>query len=276
MLAQVQSEGVKTLVHGVDAEVQLDGASAVAGSGPAIFLAAGRARVHGLTVRGHEYALQLGRGADVEVEGLTVAGTAQACVTAVQAKLALRRAELTACGLSGAVVLLESTTVVSQLNVSKTPELGILARRGTLTLTQSTLAFITVEGEALGDAVHVRDAIATIDGVRVSDVDGTGLFVGAVAEVQVGSLEVERARHSALFVERGSQVTIEKLLVRGGGGPAVLVPDGARVRLHSLSVAGGNDVPIYAECRAGAVVELGRIESTVPQLPSACITPLSR
>lgn len=273
-LEDVRAEGVKTLVHAVEADVALDQASARAGTGPAFFFAAGRAHLRAITVQGHEYGLQLARGAEVDVDGLTVGGTAQGCVSVLHARLTLAHAELTRCGLGAALELTDSDTTATLVNVSKTPDLGVLVRQGALTLTASTFSFISGSRESLGDAVHVRDAKVRLDGLRVTDVEGSGLFVSSLSEVSVGSLEVERARQAAVFVERGSQVRLEKLLVRGGGGPAVVVPDGARVQVVSLSVAGGNDLPIYAECRADAQVEVGRLESTVPQLESQCITPL--
>jgi hypothetical protein len=59
--------------------------------------------------------------------------------------------------------------------------------------------------------------------------------------------------------------------VRGGSGPAVVVPDKARVKVKTLSVAGGNEMPVYAECTAGAEVTVDRLESTLKQLPSRCV-----
>ncbi len=271
-LTQLEGEGVKSLVHAIDAELQLTTASAIAGVGPALFIAGGHAQLTKLSVRGHEFGLQLAREADVTVDGLVVSGTAQACVSEVNAKLTLRRAELSACGLSGAVMLLGGATKLSQLTVGNTREVGVLLRQGALSLEDSTFSFISASGDALGDAVHVRDAVARLDRVRVTDVDGSALFASALAEVTGGSLEVERSHQAALFVERGSQVTLESLLVRGGFGPSVIVPDAAKVTLGTLSVAGGNDLPVYAECQAGARVALGRLESTVQQLTSACIT----
>jgi hypothetical protein len=238
-----------------------------------VFAVQGTLDVQRLTVRGQEYGLQLAAGAKATVSGLVVEQTAQACVSSQRAELTLTKSELKACGLSGAVVLFESTATVEDTTISSTQEVGILIRQGQATLKGLRLSQISAPSESLGDALHVRQATVKLDDVRVSDVTGSALFVSAFAQVEVGRLEVERARQAALFVERHSKVAVDALLVRGGGG-AVVVPDEASLTMRTLSVAGGTELPIYAECQQGASVQVGRVESTTQQLPSRCITPL--
>lgn len=274
VLSRVKSDGVRTLVRALDADLDGSDLTAVAGVGPAVFVSGGHAKLRELTVRGHEYGLQLGRDTKAEVVGLTVSNTAQSCLGVVQATLTLERANLSHCGLGAGVELLDSTSTISALTVNKTDDVGLLLRKGTLTLSKSSFSFITTRSEALGDALQLRNAVAKLEAVRVSDVDGSALFASAFAEVTVGSLDVERAHRAAVFIERGAQVHIDTLLVRGGQGPAVVVPDASKATLKSVSVAGGTELPIYAECREGAVVEVGRLESTVAPLPSRCITTL--
>lgn len=270
-LREVRAESVKTVVHAMRAATTVVGVDARGGSGPALFFAGGQATVREVRVRGHEYGLQLARDADVTASELDVAGTAQACVSAVQATLKVDGARLTRCGLTAGLFTLGAKVTASGLEVTQTPDVGVLVRDGEATLTKVTISNVSRTGDALGDALHLRACRATLDAVRVSDVAGSALFASAGAEVTAGGLDVERAHDAALFVERSSTVQAERVLVRGGDGPAVLVPDRATVKLGALSVAGGNELPIYAECAEGAVVSVTRLESTVAQLPSRCV-----
>ncbi|MFT3706316.1 MAG: right-handed parallel beta-helix repeat-containing protein [Archangium sp.] len=272
----LSARGVKAPVHASDCAGSLGSLDVEAGAGAAVFSAGSTLEVKGLVVRGSEFGLQLTRHSKVRAAGLDVARTQVDCVSALQSELTLSDSQLTACGNGGAVLLQDSTAWLSGLDVHDTPDLGVLARQSTLDVKDSKFTRITSgNGQALGDAIHARQSKTVLVGVRVSDVEGSGLFATAFAEVEVKSLEVERARQSAVFVERRSVVKVDSLLVRGGGGGAILVPDQARVSVRSLSVAGGTELPIYAECNEGAEVEVGRIESTVQQLKSRCITPLS-
>lgn len=272
-LRRFSAQGAKAAVHLNECGATLVDGTVRGGSGPAVFAVQGTLDVQRLTVRGQEYGLQLAAGAKATVSGLVVEQTAQACVSSQRAELTLTKSELKACGLSGAVVLFESTATVEDTTISSTQEVGILIRQGQATLKGLRLSQISAPSESLGDALHVRQATVKLDDVRVSDVTGSALFVSAFAQVEVGRLEVERARQAALFVERHSKVAVDALLVRGGGG-AVVVPDEASLTMRTLSVAGGTELPIYAECQQGASVQVGRVESTTQQLPSRCITPL--
>lgn len=274
-LRRFSAQGVKAAVSLNECRATLVDGTVRGGSGPAVFAAKGQLELDRLTVRGQEYGLQLGPGAKATASGLVVEQTAQACVSAQRAELTLSRSELKACGLSGAVVLFENATTLEDTTISSTQEVGVLVRMGKATLKGLRLSQISAPGEALGDAIHVRQATVKIDDVRVNDVTGSALFTSAFAQVEVGRLEVERARQAALFVERHSKVSVDALLVRGGGG-AVVVPDEANLTLQVLSVAGGTELPIYAECQQGASVRVGRVESTTQQLPSRCITPLAK
>ncbi|MFZ5438452.1 MAG: hypothetical protein ACOZQL_00520 [Myxococcota bacterium] len=276
VVRRVRAEGARTAVHALDSTLELEGVTASAGSGPALFFAGGKTTLRDVAVQGHEYGLQVGRAAELHARGVRVRGTAQACVSAVQATVTLEALDLARCGLGAGLELLDSRTTLDGLELDGTPDLGVLVREGAATIRHAHIAHVSRSGEALGDAIHVRSCVARIDDARVTDVAGSALFASAGAEVSVGGLEVERAGDVSLFVERASTVKLERVLVRGGGGPALLVPDRARVELGALSVAGGNEAPIYAECAQGAVVLVGRLESTIPQVTSRCVLPLPK
>lgn len=274
-LRNVTGEGPKTLVHAIDATSVLEGVRSVLGSGPALFFASGTLRLAGAELSGHEYSVQLARGVDATLSNVQARGALEGCIAASASKLSVTASSFTGCGPGGALGLQDCQAQVTNVEITSSRELGIFANRGTLGLLDVRISKIAADGEgALGDALHVRDGalVSSLGNLTFTDLGGSGLFASSFAEVRLASVSVERARTSALFVERGAKVNIRALLVRGGAGPAVVVPDKASVDLESLSVSGGNEMPIYAECRAGATVVLGRLESTVQQLSSLCVT----
>lgn len=273
-LQSVSAEGARTLVHALEATSRLAGLRSTLGSGPALFFAAGTVTMEDAEVSGHEYAVQLARGADARVGHLRAHGALQACVAASASTLRLSASSLAGCGPGGGLSLVRSQTSLTDVEITSARELGVFVSNGRLSLMGLRVAKVTGSGESLGDALHVRDEaqVSSLGGAIVfSDLEGSGLFVSSFAQVRLHGLTIERARSSALFVEREARVSIGALLVRGGGGPAVVVPSAASVELDSLSVAGGAEMPIYAECQAGAKVSVVRLESTVEQLPSQCV-----
>lgn len=274
-LTSVRAQGVKTLVHALDARSTLAGLQASSGSGPALFFAGGRVTLAGAEVLGHEYALQLAREAVAEVSGLRARGSLEACVASTGATLSLSRSTLWDCGPGGALSLMHSKTELSGVEVLRARELGVFVREGQLTLRGGlTVRGVSGTDGVLGDALHVREATVRDQGGGhfFSELEGSGVFASAFADVQLAQVTVERARSSAFFVERRAQLQLGAALVRGGGGPAIVVPDDASVRVGKLFVAGGNEAPVFAECHGGARVQIDRLETTVPQLPSRCVT----
>lgn len=274
-LRGVSGEGTKTLVNATGSRSVLFDLRAARGSGPALFFSGGKVSITGAEVTGHEYTVLLFRGTDATISGLRARGAVQACVSAIESKLSLSDSSLTGCGPAGAVTLQHAQTTLTKVEITSARELGVFVKNGTLRLEGLTISKVSsAPDESQGDALHVRDE-AVVTGVgelTFNDLGGTGLFASTFSKVTLPSLTIERARSSALFVEIDAQVKLDTLLVRGGTGPALVVTERASAQVGSLSVAGGNELPVYADCQTGAKVTLGRLESTVQQLPSGCVT----
>lgn len=273
-LRGIRGEGGKTLVHALDASSTLEDVRARGGTGSALFFAGGTLTLTGAEIEGHEYALHLAREATASVTGLQARGALLACVAANGATLALTASRLWQCGAGGALSLMNAHTRLDRVEVKDAQELGVLVRQGELEL-RGPISVARVSGSngALGDGLHVREAkVRDLSGAHTfSGLEGSAVFASAFADVQLKEVSVERARSSAFFVERRALLRIGHALVRGGGGPALAVPDGARARIDALFVAGGNESPVFAECQSGAEVSIGRLETTVPQVPSRCV-----
>lgn len=269
-LEDVRGDGVRTLLRAVDSVTRVHGVRTARGSGPGLFAAGGTFDADDVQVEGHEFSLQLGAQVVASVKNLKARAPLQGCVSVVMASLTLRDSRLVKCGDIG-LTLMESKTSLVDVQVEEARELGVLLRGGSADVQRLSIKRISRSGESLGDALHARGTALTGGQVLTEDLAGSGLFASAYATVQLGQLEVARAARSALFVERGAAVTLGGLLVRGGSGPTVVVPDAAKVEIEAMSVAGGTESPVWAECRDGAEVKIGRLESSVPQLSSACV-----
>ncbi len=266
-LSGLSFNGAKTAVRALDADSRVQAADATGGSATAFFFAGGRLKVSQLDVQGYEFSIQLARGVLAELEELSASGAAAGCLSLLDADVKLTRARLSRCGPTGAVSLNKGKLTASELVVRESRELGVVVRLGEASFTQ-----LDVGGTRDGDALHVRDAEVTVHGANLRDSGGSGLFVSAQARVIGDEVLVERAKKSAFFVERGATVELGRVKVRGGSGPAVLVPDAATVRLKSLDVTGGDEPPVYAECNSGALVKIESLTSTIPPVPSPCVT----
>lgn len=274
-LRNVSGEGPKTLVHALGAQSQLEDVRSLMGSGAALLFSGGVVKVQGAELVGHEYSLVLMGGVDAQLSEVKARDAKEGCISAILSKVSLSRSSLTNCGPGGALSLQRSQTVLSSVEISSAQELGIFIKRGTLKLSGLTISKVTPSHDGLlGDGLHIRDEakVTSLGSIAMNDLGGSALFVSTFSDVRLEKLSVERAKSSALFVELNAQVNLETLLVRGGSGPSIVVPDEATVHVGSMSVSGGNEMPVYAECSAGAEVTLGRLESTVQQLKSRCVS----
>ena len=275
-LRELSSGGPKVLLRAVDSEVDAEALRATGGSGPALAIFGGTASLRDVQVSGHEYALLVAREAKVAVTKLRARGSQVACVAATGATLELSEAVLVDCGPGGAVSLMHAHSTLSRVEISSAREMGLFIRQGDASLSAVSVSRVSGADGSLGDGLHVREAKVVGTGALIfSEVHGSGVYASAFADVQLEQVTVERARSAAFFVERKSGLRVGKALVRGGGGPALVVPDDARADFKELFVAGGTESPVFAECNAGAEVRVERLETTVAQVPTRCLTGLS-
>ncbi|MCC6332620.1 MAG: hypothetical protein IT380_01375 [Myxococcales bacterium] len=275
-LEDVRSEGGRTLVQAMSAELTLSKARAAAGRGAAVLVSGGVARVTGLEVDGHEVALNALSQAKVDAQGLRSRRPYYAGVVFVGASGTLRDVEVSGAGPGGGVQALDSDLRVEDAHVTDSMAMGVFVRKGRARLVRVTVERLSAEANAdgtraLGDALMLRDAEVEVEQLAAREVEGSALYASAFATVRVGTLLAERTGGGALLVERGASVTVKELTSRGTLGPVVTVPDKAKLSVDRLVVSGGAEVPVYAACEDGAEVRLGRLDSTVPQPPAKCV-----
>lgn len=272
-LADVVAEGPATVLRAVDCRSTVKRASAVGGLREAFVIAGGTANLERLDVQGHEVALRA-KSAALEVRGLVSRRAQQSGVTLVDCSGGLFDLRVEGSGSGGALQLLDSTVTVEDVRVRNVEAMGILVRKGTVTLRRVDIEGVRADGETLGDGLHLRDARVTADDVTVRDVEGSAVFAGALAAVELGHLVSERAAYGALMVERMAMVRAGDVVSSASRSSAVTATDGAQLTLGHLVVRSGGEVPVWAECAQGVLVQLGRLEAATAQPPSLCIEPL--
>lgn len=274
VLRRVESTGAKTLVQSRACDLDAEGLSAAAGSGPALFVSGGRAVLRDVAVLGHEYALQLASGARAEVSGFSSKGALMGAISTLASEATFTKVEIERSGVHGAFELLDSTTTVSDARIREAQSLGLWVRKGRARLARITVEGVAAEGsgerQSQGDAFQFRDAEIDADELTVRDVEGSAVYATAVATVRLGTLRAERTAWGALLVERGAKVTANEVVSVASRGAAVSVLDHGTLVLHRLE-ASGAEVPLWAECGEGADVELGAVISKVAQPASPCV-----
>lgn len=272
-LAHVTGEGAATLVHALDSVLVVRDASSAGGVGPAFFVSGGQLTLERGSAVGHEYGLQV-KSAQVEVRGFSSRGAQQAGVALQQVTGALRQT-LVEQAQSGGVVLLDDTLTVDGLEVRDVVQLGVMVRKGTVSLAHVRVSGVRADGESggeptMGDGLVLRDAAVTLDDVAVRDTEGPGVSMSAVARVTARQVVVERAVVAGVLVELGAQFEARSLVVHGAHGPAVLVNHASVATIGSLE-SSGVESAVWAECEAGAVVRLTTLSGSAPFFASRCV-----
>ncbi len=274
---QVTSEGPKTLVHVADGTADLRDVTARRGAASAFFVGHGSLRIERGRVEGHEYGVQTAPGAQLVVDALVVNDSLEGALSLVGAKALVSKLEVRHSGPSGAVQSLGASLELRDTTLTDVSSLGVLVRKGTFTADGLTVEGVRAEpdgagGRALGDAVHIRDAEATLKRVTVKDTEGSALFVGAGAHVKVEQLRTDRSAQGAVVVERGSTLEAKDVKVAGSLAPGVTLTEGAQGQVDDLTVTGA-DTPWWAECDHGTHLTVSHVEpATLSRAsPSPCV-----
>ena len=137
--------------------------------------------------------------------------------------------------------------------------------------------------EDLADLVENRPPVALEKRIENDEVDA-GKFDFSRADYRILiALREDYLAHLEGVKKTMPSITQNRMrLARMNGTQALMavVKPGGRLVSEEVAesivrfVAGGSELPIYAECAEGAEVVLGRLESTVQQVPSRCVTKL--
>ncbi len=270
---RVEGAGVGLRVRD-GARVELVDAGFTLGRGAAVFVVNAELDARGVSVLGNEFGV-LGVDAGLTLQDLSVTRPQQSGVSAQDCRLTLRGGTVQQTGPLGGLTISGGTTTVDGLRVFDANAYGLLARVSRrVVLRNVTIERVRAESNgdgssSIGDGLLLRDVDAEVDGATVRDVEGSGLYAAALANVRVGGLTVERARFGGIVADRAS-VTVQRLHVGGGGEAAINVPEQGFVHVAELTLA-GSVVPVWASCLTGAAVELGTVDGGAPIARSLCV-----
>jgi hypothetical protein len=258
----LKSDGPSQALHALKGSARVRSSSASRGTGPAFNVAAGRLELKAVEVVGHEYAVLASDGAELVIDGLKSERAQLAAVSLVQSKASVRNLKAVSPGTHGAVEALESTTEVQGVEQTGGADLAVWVRHGTLTANDVAVSRLT---GTPGDAVHVRDAKASISHVRANGIEGSGVGVTAVGDAEVSDVQCTRCGHGVLVVERRSHARAKHL--RSDATPVVAALDDASVELEDLQAPGDGPM-VWAECEGGTRVT---VHGASPRVSGACV-----
>ena len=270
-LDDAQSMGVKEQLHLEGGRATVKSSSALGGTGPAWFVARAFFLGDGLTVRGHEYAVLSGNNAQLQLSHLDVKGAQLAAVGLVKSKVELHDATLEG-GSYAAVQLLECDSHLDGIEVTRASANAVVVRLGRARLERITVRQVDAEGAGGGgDGLHLRGGEVELREVLVQNCAGAAVLATAQAKVTIDRLGADRCRAGAAVVELGSTVTARGVVVKDPFGPALTVPDASTLSVTDL-VLSGAEVPVWAECDAGATVTLSGIQGMGSWRAPRCVS----
>lgn len=268
-LTAAASVGVKEQLHLEGGRAQVRQSTAASGSGPAYFVARGELDADGLVVQGHEYAVLSGSRAVVRLKNVEARSPQLAALGLVGSNVLVEKATLEG-GAYAAIQLLECEGALREVQVHAAKAMGVVVRLSKVTLEKVAVHEVTADPDDGGDGIHLRGGEVTLRDVVVQRTAGAGVMATAGARVRIEGLGSEACRGGALVVELGSRVEARGVVVKDPGGPALVVPDRSTLSVSDLLLSGA-DVPVWAECAAGAEVSLQGIRGASPWRPPACV-----
>jgi hypothetical protein len=258
----LKSDGPAQALHALKGTTSVRNASASHGPGPAFNVAAGRLELRLVEVIGHEYGVLVSDGAELVIDGLRSERAQIAAVSLVLSKATVRNLKAVSPGSHGAVEALESTSEVHGVEQTGGTDLSVWVRHGTMTATDVTVTGLT---GIPADAVHVRDAKATLARVRATNIEGSGVGVTAVGDAEVSDVQCTRCGHGVLVVERRSHARAKHL--RSDAAPVVAALDDASVELEDLKAPGDGPL-VWAECEGGTHVT---VHGSTERVSGGCV-----
>lgn len=248
-----QFEGPSNAVSQRGGSLHLERVRVRGGSGPAVFAGGGSVKLTALEVVGHEFALQTGGGAKLDVRGLQSTGATRAGLGLVKSEGTLDDVTISRSGSFGGVQIINSRLRFRRLHVQEASVVGLIAIGGADVVLGSTRIEGVLDPENdSGNGIEVRRSRLRFGELTMSGIAGVGLFASEASRVLGATLEVEAPRWSAVGVELDSNVTIKRVAVRNAAGNALIVPGRGRLEVLRLEVEGPKIDPISAACAEGA------------------------
>jgi hypothetical protein len=240
------------------------------GRGPAFFVTRGALDLTDASVDGQEYAVLAREGARLTVSGLISANAQRAAFGLVGVIADLRGIHITNAGTDGALQMVGGDVTLRGFEIRGSAGAGITARQGHLRLERGSVTDVTDRGGGTGSGVELRAIDATLRDVAIRNTAGAGVVCAETAKVQLEHVSVDGSGLAGLQVDTFALVRAQSLTVRHVKGPALLLPARASLRIDGLEAADAQ-LLVWAECNAGARVQLSHVQTALELLPSPCV-----
>jgi hypothetical protein len=257
-------EGPVTGLHQVGGEALVRRSTLSGGRGPALYMARGSLRVEQVVVRGHEYGLQTRQVDPLTVREFASVSADRAGLGLVESRADLEDVLVVDSGAHGGLQVVGGEVVARRLRIHHPESSGVNVRGAKLTLSGGEITAVQERGGSEGNAVELRGATATLEGVTVVGAAGIGVLAAEGSSVALRDLWLERCRWAGVAVETRAEVKGSSLVVRDSPGSALALPGEGRAEVDGLSSEHEAEGPVWAECERGAQVRLSRLRDDGP------------
>jgi len=260
-------EGPVTGLHVVGGDAGVRFSTFQGGRGPALFLARAALSVEGVSVKGHEYALQVREVKPLSVRDFASVGAERAGLALMQSQGVLEDVQVVDSGPLGALQLLESNLEVRRLRVHRPECFGVTARGGTLSLEEALLTEVRDVGGQSGNAVELRKAKVRLNGLTVLKADGLCVLAAEDSQVTLTDAWLSQCRWAGVLAETLARVQGAEVTVRRSPGSAIALPGDGEVSLYRLVSEKNTEGAVWADCAQGARGTLRGLRDDSPPRP---------
>jgi hypothetical protein len=246
------------------------------GRGPAIFVSqAASLTLREVTVLGHEYAVQSGSGAEVEISTLISVRAERAALGLVNSQARLSDLLVVQSGSFGAVQLVGSRTELDRLWAISPLSAGVAVRTGSLRARNVIISRVRADDRLGGQGVELDSTEAELSDLEVAGAEGTGL-VARGSRVKLHQAILSDCLWGGVAVTNDSRAYLRSVEVRRGGQAAVSVSEGSELDADLLIAYGSPHPAVSADCAKGTKVKVRRLRGQLPTplLPCVSVTRL--
>ncbi|GEN05023.1 hypothetical protein MFU01_00600 [Myxococcus fulvus] len=262
MLEEVVISGAVSALGMDGGHAEVRRSSAQAGTGAAFSVVEGTLVLREVSVAGHELALSVMHSPRLEVRGFQSVGAERAGLAVVASRnVLLEDVVVRGSGSHGALQLTGSQVEVRRLRVETAEEYGVLAVGGRLRLRDAIVSRVHSSDGITGDALHLRQVIADVEGVVVRGASGTCVLATQSARVSLRDADLERCGQTALLADTLATLDARSVEVRDSARTALSATGDGVLRVDVLRSTKSRQGLVGAECTGSTRIHLGRVDS---------------
>ncbi|MFP2959503.1 hypothetical protein ACLEPN_17095 [Myxococcus sp. 1LA] len=276
-LEGVRFSGPATAV-GVDgAHAEVLRSSAEGGQAAAFSVMSGTLILDEVTVTGHEYAVSAMQAVLLDVHRFTTVRAIRAGMGVSLSRARLRDIVVRESGAYGGLQFLGGDQDVQGVRVEGASEYGLMALRGKLRLRDADIRGVHTADGVTGDALHLRQVEADVEGVVVRDAQGACVLAAQDARVSLRGAKLESCGDVGLMTDTLARMDASNVKIQGAA-RALKAHGGSELRVDSLDAQGLEKGFVQAECEGDTQVHLKDLRSEDLRGLSAapCVQVISR